>query len=535
MTKHAVAADIHQLLELGASKHRDGDHAAARQLYREVLDRDPENADALNLLGVVYGSEGRLFNAIESLEKAIRLRPSEPRFRNNLGNTYLLAKEPVAAVGQLKEATRLDPKYLDAWCNLGKAYEALDRISEAKVALRKAVRIDPRNRRARLSLAQLEARSGNEQAATEQFRAHLAQNPGDVRALAGVLLTTKVDPAFPELKAAEHVHALHAAKLSDAELSLLKHGLGKAYDDLGRHEEAIRLIIEGKKLERQPTDVPARLEWGARTRALFTREFFAERARFGLKSDKPVFIVGMPRSGTTLVEQIVASHPKAYGAGELPHLSRAATMLGAVDRSFHIQEQAVRELATERVAEIAEGYLARLTEGAGKAIRVSDKAPLNIRYLGPAALMFPESRVIHCRRNPIDTCVSIFMQKFSRGHTYSHDLATLAEFYREYVRMADHWRNALPLKVLEVDYESTVSDIEGQARRIIDFLGLKWDDACLSFQHTKRSVATASQWQVRQPVYTRSVERWRRYEAHIGPLIEGLSDLVGREKPASPE
>ena len=528
----AVAADISRLLQDGVALHQAGRLSEARAAYRQVLALDPANADAFNLLGVLYGEQERFREAIECVGKAVTLRPGEAQFRNNLGNTYLLAKEPTFAIEHLKEATRLQPRYVEAWFNLGKAHEALDQIAEARTAIDRALRLDPGNRRARLGRAQLDIRSGRPESAVKVFRDHLRDTPGDVPAIAGLLLATKVGPQTPELKVAEQILASGAAGPTGPFLSLLKHAVGKAYDDLGRYDEAIRLIIEGKSLERQPTDLERRLEWGARVRALFTRDFFAERSGYGLPTDKPVFIVGMPRSGTTLIEQIIASHPKAYGAGELPHLSRIASILGATSKTIEFDATKVAAQTADDVRRVAEGYLERLTEGAGKAIRVTDKAPLNVRYLGIVALMFPNCQVIHCRRNPIDTCVSIFMQKFSRGHAYSHNLESLARYYREYVRLADHWRAVLPLKMLDVDYEESVADTEAQARKVIDFLGLKWDDACLSFQHTKRAVATASQWQVRQPVYTTSVERWRRYEAHIGPLIEGLKDLV-QNGPAS--
>ena len=523
----SVATDIARLLQDGVNYHRAGQLNEARELYRQVLAHDPSNADALNLLGVLYGEKERFHDAIQCLGKAVTLRPNEAQFRNNLGNTYLLAREPTFAVEQLKEATRLNPRYMEAWFNLGKSYEALDQIAEAKVAIDRALRLDPTNRRARLGRAQLDVRSGKSQSAVKGYRAYLRDNPGDIRAISGVLIADKVKADMPELKAAERVLASPSSDLPDSVLSLLKHAVGKAYDDLGRYEEAIRLIVEGKALERQPTDLDRRTEWGAKVRGLFTADFFRERSDFGLPTDRPVFIVGMPRSGTTLIEQIVASHPKAYGAGELPHMSRIASIIGVTSPRLEFDEAKIRAQTAADIAKIAEEYLGRLTEGAGKAARVTDKAPLNVRYLGIAALMFPNCHIIHCRRNPIDTCVSIFMQKFSRGHSYSHNLASLAQYYREYVRMAEHWRAVLPLKMLEVDYEESVADTEAQARKVIDFLGLKWDDACLSFQHTKRAVATASQWQVRQPIYKTSVERWRRYEAHIGPLIEGLKDLVG--------
>lgn len=530
--EHPNAAEISSLLQQGILNHQDRKFAIASRIYKQILELDPNNADALNLLGVLNGEMSRFHDAVRFLESAIRLKPAESTYRNNLGNTFLLAKEPLAAIEQLKEATRLNPRYVEAYCNLGKAYETIDKIEEAKQAIKKALRIDPKFARAQLSLAQLEVRSGKAKRGVEEYRKYLMENPNDFRALVGVLFADKVQPGTPEVRAVEQLHK-HTEGMPNNTISLLKHALGKAYDDLGRYEEAIKLIVEGKKLERQPTDMDRRFEWGAKFREVFTREFLAERQGYGLPTDLPVFIVGMPRSGTTLTEQIVASHPKAYGGGELPHISRVANILSVTDKNLEFHETEFRAADKAKIQEVAQGYLTRLTEGSGKAIRVTDKAPLNVRYLGLMALMFPNCHIIHCKRDPIDTCVSIFMQKFNRGHEYSHDLRNLGQYYREYLRMVEHWKQVMPGQILEVSYEDSVADTETQARKIIDFIGLKWDDACLNFQTTKRSVATASQWQVRQPVYQTSVQRWRRYQAHIGPLIEELSDLVQKEVPAS--
>jgi sulfotransferase family protein len=239
----------------------------------------------------------------------------------------------------------------------------------------------------------------------------------------------------------------------------------------------------------------------------------------------------MPRSGTTLVEQIIASHPNAYGAGELPHLGRVTGTFGVVSKKFLVDTDRALGLEKKKAQELAQLYLERLSQSAGKALRITDKAPLNGRFLGVAALLFPCAKILYCKRNPLDTCVSIFMQKFQAGHNYSNDLKMLGQFHRAYAGLMDHWTRLFPQAILELNYEESVDQFELQARRIIAHIGLEWHDACLNFRSTERPILTASKWQVRQPIYRTSVERWRRYAKHLGPLIEGLGDIAADSVP----
>jgi tetratricopeptide (TPR) repeat protein len=513
------AGEVSILLYKGLEYHRAGRLEDAHECYRRVLAVDPTHADALNLLGTIAGERNRFAKAVDFFDRAIRRKPREPVYRNNLGNTLIKAKEYDLAVEQLEEAVRLKPDYVDAWCNLAVAYSASGELDEARQVLQKVRTIDPKNKRMPLLLAQLEARSGMSDRAVDYFRQVFASRPS-LAALQGILLSQKVTPDMPEIAEAERI--LRDGELSTVQRSSLLHALAKAYDDIGRHEEAFEQAIIGKKLEDSTFDLDRHLDWVKKTRSVFDEQFFREKANFGNQSEIPVFIVGMPRSGTTLVEQIIASHPRAHGAGELPHLKRVAGAVGARLPGPAMDEQALRTLSRNRIAELAEVYLLRLTKSSSNPARVCDKAPLNGFYLGVATLLFPRSKILYCRRNAIDTCVSIFMQKFASVHAYSYDLKTLGRYYGSFAELMDHWLQLFPESIREIKYEDTVADVEKQARGIIDFLGLEWNDACLQFQKTERAVMTASKWQVRQPVYTSSVHKWRRYEKHLKPLIEGL-------------
>jgi len=370
-----------------------------------------------------------------------------------------------------------------------------------------------------LLMAQLEARRGMTDRAVDYYRQVFASRPS-IAALQGILLSQKATPNMPEIAEAEKI--LREGELSTVQRSTLLHALAKAYDDIGRHEKAFERAMSGKQLEGVTFDLDRHLEWTDKTKSIFDAQFFRDRVDFGSPSEIPVFIVGMPRSGTTLIEQIIASHPRAHGAGELPHLKRIAGALGAKLPGPAIDEQALRTLSRSKAAEMANLYLTRLTKNSNDPARACDKAPLNGLHLGIAALLFPRAKILYCRRNAIDTCVSIFMQKFASVHAYSYDLKTLGRYYATFADMMDHWLQLFPEMIREVRYEDTVSELEKQARGIIDFLGLDWNDACVEFQKTERPVMTASKWQVRQPVYTSSVQKWRRYERYLKPLVEGL-------------
>ncbi|MGH6874602.1 MAG: sulfotransferase family protein, partial [Aestuariivirgaceae bacterium] len=241
-----------------------------------------------------------------------------------------------------------------------------------------------------------------------------------------------------------------------------------------------------------------------------------------------VFIVGMPRSGTSLVEQIIASHPKAFGAGELDDIGFIAATLGmkGVRTDVPVDPERILSLSRPEIVKAASRYLRRLSRRSPEAVRITDKMPHNFERLGLIALMLPRARVIHCRRDPLDTCLSIFMQDFQEAHGYAANLRSLGLYYGEYAGLMAHWRKVLPTPLLEVDYERLIENAPAEIRKIIDFVGLKWDDACLNFHRTRRAVATSSHWQVRQPIYATSVMRWQNYRQFLAPLIEALGTHI---------
>jgi hypothetical protein len=260
-----------------------------------------------------------------------------------------------------------------------------------------------------------------------------------------------------------------------------------------------------------------------RIRDVFTSELLRRKEGAGDPSQVPVLIVGMPRSGTTLIEQILASHPKAFGGGELRDLGEVIAAHCDLAAAPAAYPECLRDMPGEVLGRIGAGYAARLRRRAPTAERIIDKMPANFLHLGLLHLALPNARIIHARRDPIDTCVSCFTRLFGGEQQFSYDLGELGRYYRRYQSLMAHWRATLPAgAMLEVDYEQLVDNLEPQARRIVDYCGLEWDDACLRFYETKRQVHTSSAAQVRQPIYRTAVGRWRPYRQWLGPLLEEL-------------
>ena len=304
----------------------------------------------------------------------------------------------------------------------------------------------------------------------------------------------------------------------------MQFALGTLHDRQGEYARAFEhyQAANSMHLRRKPFDAAAFDDRIDRMLKLFDPDFFAARSDCGLTCDKPLFILGMPRSGTSLVEQIIASHPQAHGAGELEDFGNMTRELRAIVGGGKRYPEAVAALDKTQIEVLAQRYLRVLETHGTNAARVTDKMPFNMLWLGMIALLFPGARVVYCRRSALDNCLSCYFQIFNAGLHFSYDLQHLGHVYRQHERLMTHWAQCLPVNMMTVDYEALVANQGPESRRLIEFAGLPWDDRCLAFHTTRRDVHTASTWQVRQPMYTSSVERWRAYEPWLGPLRRGL-------------
>jgi hypothetical protein len=316
-----------------------------------------------------------------------------------------------------------------------------------------------------------------------------------------------------------------SASLSIDERIDLHFALGKAYEDLGRHAEAFRQWLDGNALKRQhivynEAETLETFQW---MQTAFPLEVFQGRSNAGHPSAVPIFILGMPRSGTTLIEQILASHPQVFAGGELPHLTTAVNGIRTIVDGLVGLPQLGLSLTDAEIRDLSARYIAETTRLAPSAERITDKMPANFRFVGLIHLALPNATIIHAARDPVDTCLSCFSKLFSAGQNHTYELAELGRYYRAYQALMEHWHRVLPTgRILDVRYEDVVSDLEGQARRLVAHCGLDWDSRCLDFYRTERPVRTASATQVRQPIYNSSIGRWQIHEPFLGPLLAEL-------------
>ncbi|NCF30054.1 MAG: sulfotransferase family protein, partial [Gammaproteobacteria bacterium] len=312
--------------------------------------------------------------------------------------------------------------------------------------------------------------------------------------------------------------------------SHLHFAAAKMLDDISEFERAFQHLQSANAIEHQRThfDADAGRSFVARSRATFDSAFFEDKNAIGNASDKPIFIVGMLRSGTTLVEQILASHPAVYAGGELEYFRGVAGQLPDRLGGGQPYPECVKSLDAATIDAISRNYLAQFTKHSGDAQRFTDKNPLNFEHLGLIMTVFPNARVIHCRRDPMDLCLSIYFQHFSERHDFAYHFADITEYLRQYEQLMAHWHSVFPGRIHDIQYEDLVANLEPVSRAMFEYLDIQWDDNCLEFHRTARPVGTASHWQVRQPLYTRSVERWRHYEPYLEDLRAALADQPGQ-------
>jgi Tfp pilus assembly protein PilF len=558
------------LLEAGRLCLRAGDKAAAQHALERAVAADPTLVAAQTNLGLLLAEQGNPRAGLAALKAAMALKPDDPDITVNLAAVEVNL-EPPRAIARLRQLLTRHPDHRLALVNLASAayrsglYEEAvvgfdrlivkepgnlswriqraaslfgdGRLEEARVAYEEILHRDPANRLALSGLARLHRVAGASATEAEYQRRLLALDPDHVGALVGL---ARLTPLSDEMRA--HMERLAGTPTRPASQRYPLHYALFSLADRDRHvgpatafahlAEANRLKAEAGAASGRVYDAAAEEAEVERLMRIFDADWFARLARLpgggGDPSERPVFVVGMPRSGTTLCEQILVSHSRIGGLGERVDIARIAEELAmGLGGAW---PEALAELDPAQLRTQAASYLHLLDRVAPGASRVIDKTPTNFRYLGVIAALFPKARIVHARRHPMDVCFSCFEQNFTQSYRWSTDLGDLGHYFGLYRRLMAHWQKLLPLPLLDWSYEEVVEELEPAARRLLDFCGLELEPGCLHFHETQRPVHTASLDQVRRPLYKSSVGKWRRYEQQLAPLAvslraHGVTDL----------
>ena len=521
-----LRADFGRMLALG-ERHAEADAEFTRAL--QLAPRDPA---LWEFYAAALIAAQRKRDAVEALLRAVALAPEGVSARKRLAELMLDGGQPAVAAEHWRVLLARDPRNETYWIGLTRALWEGGNTEAGLKAYEEAVRLLPESADLAVTRGLALQDQGDRALAAAELERALRLRPGWEFPLASLLQMQKGEAGAERVAEAERL--LEDAGRPAPARALLAFGLGKVYDSRKDYAAAFAAWTRANGFQRElhgPLMRERMLNRTRRLREVFTPELFRKAAAWGLPDERPVFIVGMHRSGTTLVEQIIAAHPQADGCGELPDLWRIAKGLSAEIGTLTAWPESVGALTPAMTQVAARHYLEVLDRRARRpgAQRITDKAPANFFYLGLAALLFPRAHVVWCRRDPRDVCLSVFSENFAVQQTFATRLEDIAFYYHEQERLMRHWQQVLPLPITTVNYEELVADFEPNVRRLLDGLGLPFAPECLAFHEQERAVLTPSRWQVRQPLYANSVGRWKHYEPWLGPLFEAL-----REREAAP-
>ena len=521
-----------RLMAHAAEHQKEGRLEEAEQFYRRILRHNPRNVDAMRLLALIALKAGRadeaenlldraialapdylhaIFDlgrlrkdqdrygeALECFDRAIALEPGNPQAHFLRGSTLAPAAFTHEAIAAYQRCLELKPDHVGALLGLGHVLKAVGRYHEAVASYSECIRRRPESGETYWSLANLKTYRFDDGAIAEMER-RVSET--------GLNVQSQVNFLF---------------------------ALGKAHEDCGDFDRAWQYYRAGNTKQRSEVAYdPVQTEsMNDRLISVFSADFLHSRQGTGLADPAPIFIMGLPRSGSTLLEQILASHSQVEGTSELPYLGRVATSLNRNRADTISYPEAVRELQPRNFRSLGEDYLfsARMHRRAD-APRFIDKMPNNFPNIGLLSLILPQAKIIDARRHPLDACFSCYRQLFAKGQAFTYDLTEIGEYYLQYQRMMDHWVSVLPGRVLTVQYEDVVTDFEPQVRRLLEFCRLPWDETCLRFYESERPVRTPSSEQVSQPIYDRSIGHWSHYQRELGELIEVIAPIRDRYRP----
>ena len=544
-------------VQLGRCYRIKGNLAKSMEHFERALKLDNLNVVAINGVGLNYLDQNNPARALDFLKRAVQINPENAEFRVNLGLVWQRLGFAQEAINTFGEAVKLQPDLLEASVLLAEALLEAMHFDSAITVLSKAFELAPDKPELLDRMGDIYRAAGQTEAAVSSYERSISLNAAREAPLHGMVVTMrsagkmtdaldwvdkliKLKPQLPTgyiLKssiqrtqpsdnlALQLESVLRQHKLDERSRGATHFALGKVYDDLAQYDQAFEHYLAGNKTLNQLQNHDAEFE-SRRSEQLinfFNAEFVKNRGGHGNDSELPVFIVGMPRSGTSLVEQIASSHALVDAAGEVRFWNCAPLSMPIFLNTSIAFPDCLNQLNASDIQNIASNYLSVLNKVSTQdTLRITDKLPHNFLQIGLIKTIFPRAKIIHTRRHPLDTCLSIFFQLFGANQPYAYDLGKIAAHYSHYQKLMAHWHQVFPEQILDIDYEELIAAPEIESRKLIDYLGLEWDKACLMPHKLERTVRTLSSWQVRQPIYTSSVARWKNYEKHLGPLKTAL-------------
>lgn len=528
--KNAISTD-QKYIKMQEAMHsvQKGNLGEAESVYRDILSEDPNNVDALRLLALLASRTGALDQAIRMLENCTRIAPDYALAWENLAKLYRQKDDQeslLKASECFKKATELRPDWAEGWAGLGTMQTRSSLHEEGIKSYKKSLSLKINQPRVHLSLGHVYKTTGSQENSINSYKEaiHHDEDFGEAYWSLANLKTYK----FNSDELDEMEYRLSLKELPERERVHFLFSLGKGYEDIGEYEKSFEFYKQGNNLNRGRTSYdPKAIEaLSDRLKNYFTTEVFAKRKECGFQSNEPIFIVGLPRSGSTLIEQILASHSSVEGTMELPNIMNIARKLGNSTKDNTGYPEIIENFSDKEVSSLGNSYIAETKFlRSGKPFFI-DKMPNNFSHIGLIKMILPNAKIIDARRNPMDTCFSCYKQLFARGQAFTYDLSEIARYYINYIKLMDHWDKVLPGFVYKVQHEDLLEDQETITRELLEFCELEFESSTLEFYKNDRAVKTASSEQVRVPINKRGLNQWKNYVEWLGDLRYHLKEII---------